>query len=48
MTSAQDAAPSDISGTEDPLLDTAGALEARLATTEAEIEAAQRLRYEVF
>ena len=48
MMSAQDAAPSDILANEDPLLDTAGALEARLATTEAEIEAAQRLRYEVF
>jgi putative hemolysin len=48
MMSAQDAALSGLTGEEDPLLDTAGALEARLATTAAEIEAAQRLRYEVF
>ena len=46
--SPQDAALSNISSDEDPLLDTAGTLEARLATTPAEIEAAQRLRYEVF
>lgn len=31
-----------------PVLDTSGSLEARLATTPAEVEAAQRLRYEVF
>lgn len=48
MMSAQDAALSNISSDENPLLDTAGSLEARLATTAAEIEAAQRLRYEVF
>lgn len=48
MMSPHDAALSNISSDEDPLLDTAGTLEARLATTPAEIEAAQRLRYEVF
>jgi putative hemolysin len=48
MMSAQDPALNATAGDEDPLLDTAGALEARLATTPAEIEAAQQLRYEVF
>jgi putative hemolysin len=48
MMSAHDAALSNQSGDEDPVLDVAGALEARLATTPAEVEAAQRLRYEVF
>lgn len=48
MMSAQDPALNALAGDEDPLLDTAGALEARLATTPAEIEAAQKLRYEVF
>ena len=48
MMSAQDAALSNLSGDENPLLDSAGSLEARLATTAAEVEAAQRLRYEVF
>jgi putative hemolysin len=48
MMSAQDAALSNSPHDENPLLDTAGSLEARLATTPAEIEAAQRLRYEVF
>ena len=31
-----------------PVLDTSGTLEARLATTQAEVDAAQRLRFEVF
>lgn len=48
MMSAHDAALSNFSSDEDPVLDVAGSLEARLATTPAEVEAAQRLRYEVF
>lgn len=48
MMSAHDAALNDIPGDENPVLDVAGSLEARLATTQAEVEAAQRLRYEVF
>jgi putative hemolysin len=48
MMSAHDAALSNIPSDEDPVLDVAGSLEARLATTPAEVEAAQRLRYEVF
>ena len=48
MMSAHDAALSNFSSDEDPVLDVAGSLEARLATTAAEVEAAQRLRYEVF
>jgi putative hemolysin len=48
MMSAHDAALNNLCSDENPLLDTAGSLEARLATTAAEIEAAQRLRYEVF
>lgn len=46
--SAQDAALSASQDTENPVLDTAGTLEVRLATTVAEVEAAQRLRYDVF
>ena len=46
--SPHDAALSNVSADEDPLLDVAGSLEARLATTPAEVEAAQRLRYEIF
>lgn len=34
--------------TADQILDTSGSLEVRLATSQAEIEAAQRLRYDVF
>lgn len=48
MMSAHDAALINVSSSENPLLDTAGSLEARLATTAAEVEAAQRLRYEIF
>jgi L-ornithine Nalpha-acyltransferase len=44
----QEAASSEISDRDNPVLDTSGSLEARLATTPAEIEAAQRLRYDVF
>lgn len=48
MMSAHDAALINNSSDDDPVLDVAGSLEARLATTSAEVEAAQRLRYEVF
>ena len=46
--SAHDAGLSNIATNENPVLDTSGTLEVRLATTSDDIAAAQRLRYDVF
>jgi putative hemolysin len=44
----QNAQLGETTGNKEDVLDQSGALEARLARTEAEVEAAQRLRFEVF
>ena len=44
----QKAEVSESPGKSDVVLDTSGTLEVRLATTQIEIEAAQRLRFDVF